>query len=108
LDLALLDDEEHACRGILLKNVLVNLGLVGVHGVRKLLPFELAQLEQQKVLADGLFNELKILRSLGLVYFLDVLEDLLCRRSTVQPFQLILLLAGVVDRLGGEVYICLV
>ena len=84
LDLSFLNDEEHASRGILLENVLIDFSLISVHCIGQLFPFELAQLEKQKVLADGFLNELKILRSFGLIDFFDVLKDLLCRRSSVQ------------------------
>jgi hypothetical protein len=85
--------------GILLEDVFVRFGLVGVHGVGQLLPLELAQLEQQKVLADCFLDELQVLGGFWLIDFLDVLEDLLCRRAPVQSFELVLFLAGVVDRL---------
>ena len=103
MNLALLNDEKHACWGILLKNVLTHFRLVRVHRVRQFLPFEFAQLEKKKMFAYCLLDEFEVLRGLWPIDFLDVLENFLCWRSSMQSFELVLFLAGVVvDRHRGN------
>jgi hypothetical protein len=58
LDFPLLDDEEHASRCTLLKNVLIGLDLIGVHSIGEFLPFVLCELEKEEMFAYGLLNKL--------------------------------------------------
>ena len=103
LHLAFLDDKEHACGSPLLKNVVSGLSLVGIHGVGKFLSFVFAQFEEQKMFADGLFDELQVLGGFGSIYFFYVLIDLLCGAPAVESFELVLLFFWVLWLLRGEV-----
>ena len=49
------------------------------------------QFEEHEVLADGLFDELHVLGGFRSIYFFYVLVYFLCRASTMESFELVLL-----------------
>jgi hypothetical protein len=78
LDLAAVDDEEHAGGSALFEDVFAGGGLVAFHCVGELLALLLAQFEQQEVFADGFLDKLYVCGCFGAGEGFDVLKYLFC------------------------------
>ena len=81
-----MDDKEHACWRALFKDVLSDLRLVALHSIGEFFPLVFAEFEEQKVFADGFFNEFNIRGAFWAIDPFYVFKDLLRGASSIDGF----------------------